>query len=200
MSGRFRDSYPLYAGVVVLGVALTRNLGVGGPIGDAVRKMTSVQGCGVATGRCAKSVDDAYLVGMMILSLFFARFLITRGIFAPLSHTLDVSKSKRASFVEMGWQFVWYTLSWLASMYFVATEIEFDVDRSWVGQNMPPAVNPHISLSLPFKLFYLAEIAFWVSMIISTPLAPRQKDFPVMVSYAAMCARGIFRVAGQIMF
>ena len=163
----------------MISLVAARYLEVGG---DVVEKMTTLS-APVGDGRYAKTMDDAYLVGMMILCLFFARYILTNFIFLPMSTVLSIREKKRDSFLEMGWQFVWYTLSWLASMYFVAKEIEFDVDRCWTGQNTGLDNNPHTLVTKEFKIFYLMEIAFWTSMIISTPLAPRQKDFPVMMAH-----------------
>lgn len=173
--------YPVYAGGVVSLVVAARSLGVDAP-GGFVRKMTALQ-ARVGDGVHGKTVDDVYVVVFMILSLFFARWLLTTCVFAPIANALSVARKKRDSFLEMGWQCVWYTMSFLASMYFVANEVGFDIDKCWIGQNSPPAENPHVFVSAEFKAFYLLEIAFWVSMIISTPLAPRQKDFPVMMAH-----------------
>ena len=176
----FAKNYPMYAGAIVVAVCAARALGLA--FGGVVRKMTMLQ-AHVGGGVHGKTLDDAYTVAFMILSLFFARMILTACLFGPLADALSVARKKRDSFLEMGWQCVWYTLSFHASMYFVAKEVGFDVDRCWVGQNAPHAENPHVFVSAEFKAFYLLEIAFWVSMIISTPLAPRQKDFPVMMAH-----------------
>jgi hypothetical protein len=82
-----------------------------------------------------KGIKDVPVVVFLVFCMFCCRYLITEYIFSPLSRLLGTQKKKKGSFLDMGWQFVWYTASWLASAYFVSTETQFEFDNMWKGQN-----------------------------------------------------------------
>ena len=127
-----------------------------------------------------KGVHDIPVVAFLMVCLFCARYLITEYLFRPLAHVMGTQRKKKGSFLDMGWQTVWYTASWLASAYFVSTETNFDFTNMWKGQNNPNIEDSpqHIFITWEFKLYYLAEIAFWLSMIFTTVLEKWRRDFP----------------------
>ena len=141
-----------------------------------------------------KGVDDVPVVVFLVLCMFCCRYLVTEYVFAPLAHLMGTQKKKKGSFLDMGWQFVWYTASWLASAYFVSTETGFVFDNMWKGQNNPNLEDTpqHLYISWSFKLYYLAELAFWLSMIFTTVLEKWRKDFPEMMIHHFMTSGMIY--------
>ena len=134
-----------------------------------------------------KGTKDCSVIFFLVISIFCARYLITECICAPLAKLMGAQKKKKGSFLDMGWQFIWYTCSFIASAWFVYKQTNFEIDNMWKGQNGKSIeTNPHLALSYNFKLFYLTEIAFWLSMIFTTVLEKWRKDFPEMMIHHFM--------------
>ena len=174
-----RDAYPKVALVFVVIVLLLRWSG-----NSTALRLTSLQY--KIKGRenlYGKGHDDTYTVGFLIAVLFSVRYLLVNLIFFPLAHILGVKVKKVDSFADQAYQCIWYTLSFATSLYYISL-VGFNVEESWAGQKeIGHDNNPHLASSANFKWFYLAEIAFWTHMILTTLLEEWKKDFPMMMAH-----------------
>lgn len=140
------------------------------------------------TGKYFHGFEDWKMIVTLIEVLMVCRWVCQEIIFAPLA--LYVKPKMKASqlykYKDMGFQLIWYTISWIASVYYLytLTDKKFDLDLMWKGQNYPTeSQNPHISSIFGFKLFYLFELAFWLHMILITMIEEKRKDFYVMMAH-----------------
>lgn len=116
----------------------------------------------------AAGADDIYTIFFISCLFFVVRWLINVIIFTPLMKCLAVEKHNRHKFLDQGWQFVWYTLSFGLSLYHGWDLMRLDPEQGFVGQNNPdPEQNPHIYHTMGFKIYYLMEVSFWTHMIFS---------------------------------
>ena len=140
------------------------------------------------TGKYFHGFEDLKMVVTLINILMVLRWVCQELVFVPLA--LLVKPKMKASqlykYKDMGFQLVWYTISWIASVYYLYTLTDgtFNLEMMWLGQNYATeAKNPHISSIFGFKLFYLCELAFWLHMILITMIEEKRKDFYVMMAH-----------------
>jgi very-long-chain ceramide synthase len=147
-----------------------------------------------ATGEYVTGPQDLKFVVGLVLFLLIARWGVCSLIFKPLAQYAVPGMKPELEFkyTDMGWQLVWYTGSWVASVYFLYERTGFDLEKCWQFQNYPDNSNPHLRLSYGFKLFYLTELAFWLHMILITLIEERRKDFPVMMAHHFLTSGLIF--------
>ena len=185
-----RKAYPPFSAVFVLLTLLLFNvLPSGHPLNYAEDMLTLAYPVTKNDGTVlyGKGSKDIQLIIFLVLCMFCGRYLITEFIFSPLAKVLGTQKKKVQSFQDMGWQLIWYTGSWVASGWFVYTQTNFDINNMFKGQNGKSVeTNPHLALSWDFKLYYMAEIAFWLSMILTTVLEKWRKDFIEMMIHHFM--------------
>jgi hypothetical protein len=192
-----RRFYPPVAAIFVVGTLLVdKCFAPSHPLNFATAMLTLPYQVTKTDGTVlyGKGDDDLRVVAFLLATIFCARFLVTECIVAPIGTLLgSVSRKKWASFLDMGWQFCWYTYSFSASAWFVHTETQFDIANIWRGQNGPTVdTNPHLALSWGFKIYYLAELAFWLSMVFTTLLEKRRKDFGEMMAHHCITSAMIY--------
>ena len=140
------------------------------------------------TGRYFHGFEDWKMVVTLINVLMVCRWICQELVFAPIALFVKprMKPSQLYKYKDMGFQLVWYSVSWVASVYYlyILTDRKLDLDMMWKGQNYPTeSENPHISSIFGFKLFYLFELSFWLQMILITMIEEKRKDFHVMMAH-----------------
>jgi acyl-CoA-dependent ceramide synthase len=185
-----RKVYPPLSAIFVLLTLLVFNFLPGGhPLNFAEDMLTLAYPVTKNDGTVlyGKGSKDINLIIFLVLCIFCGRYIVTEFIFRPLAKALGTKKKKVLSFMDMGWQLIWYTGSWVASGWFVYTQTNFDINNMFREQNgMSVETNPHLALSWDFKMYYMAEIAFWLSMILTTVLEKWRKDMVEMMIHHFM--------------
>lgn len=170
---------PLCAGFLAA-VYFLRREGMKGPLHQMAVKATRLSHAVEVDGetRYTRGEDDVYLVVFLIVLLTFLRGVAQSIVFRPLARLMGVKGAGDThKYCEMGWQFVWYTTAWVSGWTLANAEWDiWDLRALWQGY-------PHDKLTPGMKLYYLAQLAFWLHMIFVTVLEKWRKDFVEMMAH-----------------
>lgn len=176
-----RESYASIAFLVLLSIVVCENIAGA----KQLRPFVHLPYFDESDGLYGTGADDLKFVFSLVLAILVLRWIVTTLVFKSIANATvpGLSKSAEYKYTDMGWQLVWYTVSWVASVYFLYTLTGFDLAKCFNTQNYPPPKNPHTKHSYWFKFFYLTELAFWLQMILITLIEEKRKDFPVMMMH-----------------
>ncbi|OLY79749.1 Sphingosine N-acyltransferase lag1 [Smittium mucronatum] len=129
-------------------------------------------------GYYGKGPADLCLSVQFIFIMLFVRAFVSRYLLYPLSRVLKVKTLKlRIRFCEQGWQLIYGALSFFVGCYLLNSNPDVaGFKEFW-------STYPVIYVSRSVKLFYIVQMGFWSSQMITLFLEQKRKDFMIMLSH-----------------
>ncbi|OMJ13831.1 Sphingosine N-acyltransferase lag1 [Smittium culicis] len=121
---------------------------------------------------------DLLLAIQFISLILFIRAAAINYVFYPLSTWMGINNFKlNVRFCEQSWQFVYGFTSFFCGCYILLSNPEF------VGFDVFWRTYPIIKLSLDVKLYYIVQLGFWSSQMVTLFIEERRRDFGIMLAH-----------------
>jgi acyl-CoA-dependent ceramide synthase len=115
--------------------------------------------------------DDALFVAFWVVSLVLIRAVMMQYVFAPIGRYLKLKTHKaQVRFSEQGWSFTYFLISTAAGLVLLMdTPYKNSPIDLWKGW-------PHYELNPWFKVYYLVQLASWISQMYTLNIEEKRKD------------------------
>ncbi|ORZ29747.1 TLC domain-domain-containing protein [Catenaria anguillulae PL171] len=136
-----------------------------------------------ASGLYAKGPADLAFILGGVLFWTLARALTIDYLLKPLGKRLGCRRSLIDRFGEQGWLVIYYSLSFSIGLSFArAAPYWRNTMHFWTNY-------PHAHLAGDFKVYYLAQLAFWIQQLLVIHIEKPRKDYvQMLVHHIVTCA------------
>ncbi|PVU95964.1 hypothetical protein BB559_002541 [Furculomyces boomerangus] len=127
-------------------------------------------------GYYTKGLADIPLVIMLISVILFVRTFISIYLFSPLTRLLKITNQRTINrFKEQSWQLMYGAFSFSYGIYLLKSNPDkVGFDNFWRKY-------PNLELDYLTKFFYMLQLAFWASQMITLFIEAKRSDFFIML-------------------